>query len=80
MLLGAEVLPLCLHLAVQLQLGIAFGIFEAQLLVDGDEVGEEQGIDTFVLVFGFDGNQQQVEHLGATLEEEGLEQVVPAEG
>ena len=37
-LLGLEVVPLCLYLAVQFQFDVAFGVFEAQLLVDGDEV------------------------------------------
>ena len=39
-LLRAEVLPLRLHLAVHFQFGVAFGVFEAELLVYGDEVGE----------------------------------------
>ena len=37
MLLGTEVFPLRLHLAVLFQLGITFGILEAQLLIDRDK-------------------------------------------
>lgn len=40
-LFRAEVFPLGLYFSVQFQFGIAFGILEAQLLVHGDEVGEE---------------------------------------
>ena len=55
MLFGAEVFPLCLHLAVFFQLGVAFGIFVIQLLVNGDEGGEEQCIHAFALIFGLHG-------------------------
>ena len=38
MLFRLEVLPLRLHLAVQLQLRITLGILETKLLIDGDKV------------------------------------------
>ena len=79
MLLRAEVFPLCLYFSVQFQFGIAFGIFEAQLLVDGNQVGEQQCVDTLILLFGFDGYEQQVEHLGAAFEAQSFEQVEPSE-
>jgi hypothetical protein len=41
MLFRLEVLPLRLHLAVQLQLRITLGILETKLLIDGDKVGED---------------------------------------
>ena len=41
MLFRLEVLPLRLHLAVQLQLRITLGILETKLLIDGDKVGEQ---------------------------------------
>ena len=56
MLFGAEVFPLGLHLAVFFQLGVSFGIFLIQLLVNGDEVGEEQCIYALALIFGFHGH------------------------
>ena len=56
MLFGAKVFPLCLHLAVFFQLGVAFGIFVIQLLVNGAEVGEEQCIHALALIFGFHGH------------------------
>ena len=79
MLFRLEVVPLGLHLAVQFQFHVAFGVLEAQLLVDGDEVGEEQGVDTLVLVFGLYGHQHQVQDVRAALEEQGFQQVEPAE-
>ena len=78
-LLSAEVFPLRLYLSVQFQLGVTFSIFEAQLLVDGDEVREYQCGDSLVLIFGFHGYEQQIEHLGTAFEKQSLEQVVPAE-
>ena len=54
-LLGAEVFPLCLNLAVFFQLGIAFGIFVVQFLIGGDKVGKEQCVYALALVFGFHG-------------------------
>ena len=75
MLFRLEVLPLRLHLAVQLQLRITLGILETKLLIDGDKVGEQQCIDALVLIFRFYGNQQQVEHFGIFLQEDGLGQI-----
>ena len=77
MLFRLEVLPLRLHLAVQLQLRITLGILETKLLIDGDKVGEQQCIYPLVLILWFHGNQQQIEHLGIFLQEDGLGQVIP---
>ena len=76
MLFRLEVLPLRLHLAVQLQLRITLGILETKLLIDGDKVGEQQCIYPLVLILRFHGNQQQIEHLGIFLQEDGLGQVI----
>ena len=67
MLFGPEVLPLGLHFAVHFQFGVAFGVLEAELLINRDKVREEQRVYPFVLVFGFYGNEQQVERLGICL-------------
>ena len=40
MLLGLEIFPLGLHLSVQFQFRITFGILESQLLIYGDQVRE----------------------------------------
>ena len=77
MLFRLEVLPLRLHLAVQLQLRITLGILETKLLIDGDKVGEQQCIYPLVLILRFHGNQQQIEHLGIFLQEDGLGQGLP---
>lgn len=41
MLLGLEIFPLGLHLSVQFQFRITFGILETKFLIDGDKVGEQ---------------------------------------
>ena len=37
-----------------------FAELKAHLLANGDEVGEEHGIDPFVLIFRKDGHEQQI--------------------
>ena len=63
MLLGTEVLPLRLHLLVGFKFGVCLAILKAHLLIDRYEVGEEQGVDAFVLVFRLHGHEEQVEDL-----------------
>ena len=65
MLLDVEVLPLLLHVLVDLQLGVAFGIAEFHLLIDGDEVGKYEGVDAFALIVGMNADEQEVEHFVA---------------
>lgn len=64
MLFRLEVLPLRLHLAVQLQLRITLGILETKLLIDGDKVGEQQCIYPLVLILGFTATSSKSSILG----------------
>ena len=64
MLLGLKVLPLSLHLTIQFQFRITFGIFKANVLINRTQIVEQQGIDSLILIFRLHGYQQKVEHLG----------------
>ena len=55
-----------------------FAELKAHLLANGDEVGEEHGIDPFVLIFRKDGHKQQIYDI-RMLEEQGLDQMIPTE-
>ena len=79
MLLRLEVLPLALHLVVHLQFGIAFGIFEAKLLINGNQVGKEQCVHALALIIGPHGHKQQIEYLRA-LPHERFQHMEPSEG
>ena len=78
MLFALEVFPLFLDVFVAFKFYVAFGLTVAGLDVAGYEVGEEQGVDAFALVFGLDGDEEQVD--GVDFAAKGLEQVPPAEG
>ena len=58
---------------------MAFGKLESHFLGDGDDVGEEQCVDAFALVFGKDGHKQEVDNL-RMLDFQGLYQMPPSEG
>lgn len=79
MLFRLEILPLVLHLVVDFQFGIALGIFKSHLSINGDEVGEEQGVGTLSLIVGTHGHEQEVERF-RTFPHESLEQMEPSEG
>ncbi len=61
MLLALEVFPLFLDVFVAFELNVALGLTVACLDVAGNEVGEEQGVDAFALVFGLYGDEEQVD-------------------
>ena len=64
MLLVVEVLPLTLYLIVGLQFHIGLAPLEAILLIPRDEVVEQQGVGTFLLLLGQDTNQHHIDTLG----------------
>ena len=71
-----EVFPLALDFVVGGQFGVGLGVFEAGFDVVGDEVGEEEGVDPFVLIFGLDGDEEEVDDVGTAAK--GFQQVPPA--
>ena len=79
MLYMLQVLPLALYFLVGLHLYIGLTPLEAIFLVDRDEVVEEQGIGAFLLVFGQDADEHQVETL-RLVELQGTQAMPPAEG
>ena len=79
MLYMLQILPLALYLLVGLHLDIRLAPLEAILLIDGDEVVEQQGIGTLLLVFGQNTDEHQVEALGL-MELQSLQTVPPAKG
>ena len=78
MLLALQILPLALYLLVSFHLYIGLAPLEAVLLIDGDEVVEEQGIGTLLLIFRQDAYQHQVDTL-RLMELQGAQTVPPAE-
>ena len=79
MVLALEVVPLCLHLRVGLQFGIALRVLESQLVVCGDYIGKYQCHGTLALILGLHGHEQ---HLGGlrVVPLECLDEMPPAEG
>ena len=64
MLLVVEVFPLTLYLIVGFHLHIGLAPLEAILLIPRDEVVEQQGVGTFLLILGQDTNQHHIDTLG----------------
>ena len=79
MLYGLEIFPLSLYLVVQFQFRITFSIFESHLLENRNQIVEQQGIHTFVLIFRLHGYEEQVEHLRILFHEDELQQMPPTE-
>ena len=63
MLYVLQILPLALYFFVGFHFDIGLAPLEAVLLVDGNEVVEQQGIGTLLLVFRQNTNEHQVETL-----------------
>ena len=55
-----QILPLALYLLVGLHFDIRLASLKAKLLIAGDEVVEQQGIGTLLLVFRQETHQHQV--------------------
>ena len=70
--------PLALYVFVALEFGIAFGIFVSCFAECRDEIGENQGVDAFVLIFRLHGDKKQVDGIGVAFQ--GAQQVIPAGG
>ena len=64
MLSVLEILPLALHFLVCLHFNVGFAPFETVLLIAWYEVVEQQGISAFLLIFGQDSYQHQIDTLG----------------
>ena len=79
MLFVLQVLPLTLYFLVGLHLHIGLAPLEAILLIDGDEVVEQQGVGTFLLVFRQNADKHQVQTFGF-VELQRLQTVPPAKG
>ena len=79
MLYMLQILPLALHLLIGLHLHIRLAPLEAILLVDGDEVVEQQGIGTLLLVFRQDADEHQIQAL-RFMEFQRLQTMPPAKG
>ena len=79
MLYVFQILPLRLYLFVGLHLDIGLAPLEAELLVTGNQVVEQQGVGTFLLVFRQETNQHQVETL-SLVKLQSLEAMPPSEG
>ena len=79
MLYMLQILPLALYLLVGLHLHIRLAPFETVLLVDRNEVVEEEGIGSFLLVFRQDADEHQVETF-SLMELQGTETMPPSEG
>lgn len=62
---GREIVPQAYAARIGFELRIDHGIFESHLLVNGDEVAEEQGVETAVLVVGPHGDEHEVNDFGA---------------
>lgn len=77
MLAAFEILPLSLHSRVVFELEVALGEFQAVANVEGKEIGEEQGVDAFALIFGLDGHEHEVDDV--VLAFDGLEQPCPSQ-
>lgn len=78
MLARLEILPLRLHLRVQLQLRVALGIFEAIFLEIRNQVGEQQCVYALALIFRLDSHKQKVDRVGH-VEIHGAHQMPPSE-
>ena len=78
MLLVVEVFPLTLHLVVGLQLHIGLAPLEAILLIPRDEVIEQQGVGTLLLILGQNAHQHHINTL-SLMEFQRTETVPPAE-
>ena len=78
MLPAFEVYPLRLHLRVEFQFGVGLYVLVAFGYVDGQEVVEEQCVDSLALIFGQNAHEHEVECVGL-LPFHGFEQVEPPE-
>ena len=63
MLCVLQILPLRLHLLVGFHLDIRLAPLEPILLIDRNQVVEQQGVSSFLLIFWQDTNKHQVETL-----------------
>ena len=73
-----EVLPLALYLTVGFQLHVGLTPLEAILLIPRDEVVEQQGVGSLLLVLGQDAYQHHIDTLGL-MEFQRTETMPPAE-
>lgn len=73
---SVEILPLELDGGVAFELEVAFGISVSVADVVGEEVGEQEGVDAFVLVFGADGDEHEIDDVVVGFE--GAEDVEPS--
>lgn len=64
MLSVLQILPLALHFLVCLHFNVGFTPLEAVFLVAWDEVVEQQGVGTLLLIFGQNAYQHQIYTLG----------------
>ena len=55
-----EVFPLALHFGVVFEIKVCLSILVPEFLVDGDHVCHDKCIDTFPLILGPYGDEQQV--------------------
>ena len=72
MLLGLEIFPLGLHLSIQFQFRITFGILESQLLIYRNQVRRMNKALTPCSDTQFYSNQQQVQHRGIFMQKTAL--------